>query len=626
MSALAQIPDPIVQAVQDINSESFAKIWITLPISGLTPAAQNQAHRLNALGSSYYFGKVVLRKIRFKEYLHKGWCEIIEQDLIKDVIEIPRDHFKSTIFSEVAPIWWALPFTQEDEDLMSLLGYDSRWIKWMKRAHSQDTRTLLVSANLKNACKLGRRVDKHYKENDFFKKLFPEIIPDGTCNWSIETMTQKRSKRGSAYQGEGTFDYLGVDGALQSRHYDRIIQDDLVGKDALDSPLVMESVIDYHKLLVGGFDSDPTKPDSENDEIVVGNRWSYRDLNYHIRKYEKRFRITNHSALGGCCQEHPIDVPIFPDEFGVNKLNSWKERLGPYLFSCQFLNRPTPPGENKFKQQWLKQYRFKTDHSLIHKKVKFKNNGFRQSLYNATGTFVPQAEYLPPQSSDEPDNIHAVMIEHMVRSDEEIGSVSYPDVYPGSLRRCMVCDPNHNGDEGRCRNAIQVTGVNHNSFVYLLECYAEFSGRYEYVNKIFELAEKWKMRDVWLEIVGAQRWLKFHLETEMSNRRSLGKWTFEIQPLKTDSSKNAKVHRIESLENVFAKGIFWIPAFGANGADKFLAEYTEYPFAPTRDILDVLGYGQELWNIDFMTEKDVNILFQQQREAFNNRPKSATGY
>src|SRR5215472_10976495 len=121
MSALAQIPDPIVQAVQDINSESFAKIWITLPISGLTPAAQNQAHRLNALGSSYYFGKVVLRKIRFKEYLHKGWCEIIEQDLIKDVIEIPRDHFKSTIFSEVAPIWWALPFTQEDEDLMSLL-------------------------------------------------------------------------------------------------------------------------------------------------------------------------------------------------------------------------------------------------------------------------------------------------------------------------------------------------------------------------------------------------------------------------------------------------------------------------------------------------------------------------
>lgn len=626
MSTFSQIPDPIIQEVQEINSTSYANIWINLPIDGLSPAAKNQAHRLNSLGSCYYFGKIVLRKTRFREYLHKEWCELVEQDLIKDVIEIPRDHFKSTIFSEVAPIWWALPFSQEDEDLITLLGYDARWIKWMKRAHDQDTRTLLVSSNLKNACKLGRRVDKHYKENDFFRKLFKEIIPDGTCNWSIETMTQKRTTKGSAYQGEGTFDYLGVDGALQSRHYNRVIQDDLIGKDALDSPLIMESAIDYHKLLVGAFDSDPNNPDNDNDEIVVGNRWSYRDLNYHIRKYEKRFRITNHSALGGCCSKHPIDIPIFPDEFGAKKLSNWKERLGPYLFSCQFLNRPTPPGENKFKQQWLKQFRFKTDHSLIHKKVQFKDNGFRQPLVKGTG-FIPQMEYFYPNSEgDTREDIHAVMIEHMVRSDDDIGGVAYPDIYPGSLRRTMICDPNHAGDEGRCRNALCVTGVNHNSFVYLLEAYAEFSGHYEYVNAIFDKAEKWKMREVYLEIVGAQRWLKFHLETEMQTRRELGKWTFEILPLKTDSSKNAKIHRIESLENVFAKGIFWMPAFGANGADKFLAEYNEYPFCPTRDILDVLGYGQEYWNIEFNTDKDINAMLQQQKNNFMNRPRSATGY
>ena len=624
------LPTPIVQQVQAINSVSYANQWILLPITGLSPKAQNTAHRLNGLGSSYYFGKVILRKTRFKEYLHKEWCELIEQDLLKEVIEIPRDHFKSTIFSELAPMWWALPFTQEDEDLMKMLGYDDRWIKWMKRAHDQDTRTLLVSENLKNACKLGRRIDKHYKENDFFRKLYPEIIPDGTCMWSVETMTQKRTNKGSAFQGEGTFDYLGVDGALQSRHYNRCIQDDLIGKEALNSTLVMESSIEYHKLLVGAFDADPTRPESDNDEIVVGNRWSYRDLNYHIRKHEQRFRITNHSALGGCCSKHPIGQPIFPDEFSANKLNGWKERLGSYLFSCQFLNRPTPPGENKFKTVWLNHYKFKIDHSIVHKKVRFKENGFPEHIneqrhLQRNGSFTPAIQrYVADRDDSTPDDVHSVMIEHLVKTED--GAITYPDLYPGALRRHMICDPNHAGEEGRSRNALCVTGTNYNSNVYLLECYAEFSGHYEYVNKIFTTAEKWKMRDVWLEVVGAQRWLKFYLDTEMANRRSLGKWTFDIQPLKTDSGKNAKIQRIESLENVFAKGIFWIPAHGANGADKFLAEYDEYPFAPTKDILDVLGYGQEMWNIEYMNDKDVNALFQDSKNTFNLRPASSTGY
>jgi len=36
--------------------------------------------------------------------------------------------------------------------------------------------------------------------------------------------------------GEGTYDFLGVGGALQSRHYNGIlIQDDLIGRKAIES-------------------------------------------------------------------------------------------------------------------------------------------------------------------------------------------------------------------------------------------------------------------------------------------------------------------------------------------------------------------------------------------------------
>lgn len=576
--------------IEEIVSISYAQRWQIIPVDGLAPKVQNDAHRLNALGSSYYFGKVVLKKRRFREYLHKEWCELIERDLIKDLIEIPRDHFKSTIFSELAPMWWALPFTVRDEMLMRQLGYGDEWIKWMKRAHSQDTRTLLVSENIKNACKLGRRINWHYKDNKMFKDLFPEIQPDSSCNWSIETMTQKRTQGGGAAQGEGTFDFLGVDGALQSRHYDRVIQDDLVGKKALNSPIEMESTIEYHKLLVGAFDSDPSQPDNENDELIVGNRWSYKDLNYHIRMNEKRFRITNHSAEGGCCDAHPAGQPIFPDEFGPKKLASWRNRLGPYLYSCQFLNRPTPPGKNKFKEEWLNYYKFKK----------------------------PNVQMIGKQR---------VLIEHEVKAGNAEGATVIPDIFPHTLHRVLVADPNHAGNDGRSRHAICVTGVHYPpTRVYLLECYADNSSHYEFVNQIFNLAEKWKMRRVYLETIAAQKWLKFHLETEMPKRRQLGKWTFEIEPLKSSNAKDAKLHRIEGVENLYARGEFWVPRGNIHGSDKFLAEYTEYPFCATMDILDVLGYSAELWDISYLTENDLIAYMSKQKDKFASRTKSSTGY
>jgi hypothetical protein len=241
-------PEPEIKRQQE---------WKIIPVDKMPNEKTKQlAHRLNGLGSMFYFGKVILRKRSFTEHFHKALCDGLEKSHIKDVYEIPRDHFKSTICSEVAPMWWALPFTANDEAVMRSLGYGDEWITWMRRAHNPDTRTLLVSSNITNAAKLGKRINGSYDSNDFFRAIYPEILPDSSCTWSDFTKTHKRTS-GHTPQGEGTYDFLGVNSALQSRHYDRMIQDDLVGKDAYDSPKVMEGVVEYHKLLVGAFDSDP---------------------------------------------------------------------------------------------------------------------------------------------------------------------------------------------------------------------------------------------------------------------------------------------------------------------------------------------------------------------------------
>jgi len=603
-----------VETIQEINASiSYANQWQVIPVSNLTPIAQNRAHRLNSLGSSFYFIKVALKKGRLKEHLHKNICDSIERTHLKEVLEIPRDHFKTTICSEGMPMFWALPFTYEDEKFMRVLGYGDEWIEWMYHIHNPNTRTLTVSENKVNACKIGKKIDSHFKNNRFFTRLFPEIVPDGSCNWSVETMTQKRdASREDFGQGEGTYEYLGVDGALQSRHYNRVIQDDLVGKEALNSEIVMNSTIDYHRLMAGAFDSDPNDPNAENDEIVVGNRWSYKDLNYWIRKNEPSFRFTTHSALGGCCPLHPPGFPIFPEEWSIHKLNKFKERFGTYFFSCQFLNTPTPPGDTKFKVEYLNRFTFKTvvSTNLVQKPI-FDHASYGDSLFQQHGLSATTYN----------NDKRQVAIQHEVKNGQVI-----KDILPIHLQRNMLIDPNHAGEEGRCNHALIVTGFNRAPIrIYLLDLYAKNSSHADLVHKIFEYGEKWKIREPHLETVGAQKWLKYHLEVENKTRKSLGKFHFyEFKEFKKDSSRDAKIHRIESLEPMFQRKEFWMLQ---NGQEQFQQEYLEYPYAPTRDILDVLGYAPSLWNIEKMDDKEVQAFMDKGKRVFRNRSRNAsTGY
>lgn len=550
--------------------------WKLIPLDNLTDVKSIiAAHRLNSLGSLYYFCKVVLRLHRLTNHLHREICEGLEKAYIKDVFEIPRDHFKSTICSEGLPMWWALPFTYEDEDLMRKLGYDDEWIRWMRRAHNQNTRTLIVSEVITNAVKLGSRISQHFENNDFFRGLFPEIIPDSSCVWNANTMTQKRLKTGSPH-GEGTFDVIGVGGALQSRHYDRIVQDDLVGRSAAYSDLMMQDAINYHKLLVGAFDSDPTRPGQSNDELIVGNRWSYRDLNSWVRENEPYFNFVNHSALGGCCVQHPAGQPIFPEEFTLGKLQEFHQRLGIYEFSCQFLNQPVPPGNSFFKLEWLRHF---------------------------TYSFIS------------PTDRRAVIM-HEVEKGESI-----KDLMPGNLSISLILDPNHAGNHGRCRHAITITGLQQSPFrVYLLEVWAKSCGYEEMIAKVYELATKWKLNKIWVETVAAQKYLKFHFEY----RNKVEKRVLRIEPLKSDTSANAKERRIEALEPIFQNKQFWIQR---TGSEDFLLEYLGYPYAKTRDIIDTLGYAPQTWVVQ-PSASELAAFMENHKSKFTsggNRNK-VTGY
>lgn len=586
-------------------SQEIINSWTLLPTTNLANSESKRvAIRLNSMANLFYFARFVLGFNRLQvnpdinKNLHYLMCATVMKDGLKEVIEIPRDHYKSTIYSQARNLWRALPFDDRDEDLMRKLGYGDTFIMWMRRAHDRDVRILIASETQHNAIKLGTKLSIHYESNEIFKWCFPEIIPDSSCTWTNESIHQKRSPKGRQH-GEGTFDLIGVGAALQSRHYDDTVQDDLVGRKALKSEAVMQGTIEYHQLLVGAFDSDPTNGGKDNNEIVVGNRWSFRDLNSHIRENETYFKFITHSALGGCCNLHPYGTPIFPEAFTVEKLARWKERLGPYLFSCQFLNFPINPELCKFERTDLRHFHFEKDYSA--------QTGGVRPFSHLTG---PVREVASTQQ-----RTYRVKIVHDVAE----GMPVKKDVIATTLDRYMIVDPNHSGKKGRCRHAISVTGVNQKTnYIYLLDVWAKASDPATLVDVMFKKAVQWRINTIWLETVGAQKYLKYHLEYfKQVNALTMPEIQhIKIKDLKYDNREDAKKSRIESLEPIFNRGQFWIDS--NNPATRlFLDEYEAYGNTNGLiDILDTLGYGPEVWKFDAVSESELAAVIQQRALNF----------
>lgn len=526
--------------------------------------------RLNSLGSLFFFEKYVLQRDKLSINLHEPILRKLENNIPRFLFEMPRDHLKTTMVTEGRSIWQTLPFNDIDEMMMRELGYGDEWIRWMREAHNPGRRRLIVSETIHNAAKLGIRFDWHFHDNDVFKHCFPEIMPDAQCIWTQESKQIKTPLKGP--NGEGTYDFIGIGAALQSRHYHDIDEDDVVGKDAIEQPTTMEKTHSYHQLLMGAFESI-----SKGQWTVTNNRWAPNDLSGWIRENNKkvpeskRFIIEHHGALGGCCDRHPAGQIIFPEEFSQEDFDEIRETQGMYYFSHQYLNLPVNPEECVFKPEWLRYYR---------------------------------AEKSPIDP-----NKH--WIRHEVRDGEVIA-----DLNPKVLIKSIVVDPNHAEEKGRSRHALVVSGFDpETDRIYLLDVWARSASADELVRNLFRLGRMWGISEYWLEKVAAQQYLRYPIEY----RSKVENFTMRKNDLIGERSPNAKRNRIEGLEPLFRNGQIWV----RHDQNEFLDEYAAYPGAPTLDVLDALAYSPQAWNA-FHARHILDIV-RQHRERHNAR-KGYTGY
>jgi hypothetical protein len=594
-----------------VLTETPVQRWRTIPIDdSMTSAAKRIAIRLNALGSLFYFNKVILGHSRMSPNLHGYMCRELEQDSLRLAMEIPRDMFKTSVASVSAPMWWALPFNDTDEEYMRSMGYGDAWIRWMHRAHYSSTRTLIASEIIDNAIKIGTRISGHYQSNDLFRFIFPEIVPKSSLElsgtgkkkdkWNARSMTHNRVD--GVIHGEGTFDFIGAKGALQSRHYDRQVIDDIVGEKAIKSDLVMEDTIGWIRKLPGAFDTDPLNPGRLADQLFIGNRWSQRDVGAWLRREQPDIKFVTHSALGGCCDIknpdgslfHPRGESIFPEEFPVSKLNELKQIWGSYNFACQYENNPIDAGAVRFKSGWLRRY----------SRVVW-DGGPHVTIANSQ-QIPPNVVQVSRQIEQERAEAAGAMPERLkmaMRHETQSGEV-IEDIRAGDLDRVAILDPTHSEKQsgGRSRNAIVVLGYLNrppaSRRIYLLDCWAGGNSFEEMIEKLVGvrpgsrgLAVRWKVHHIYLEseVAGQQGW-KYYFQERV---RQMGpEASFSIRPLKTDRGANAKHTRIVGMEPIYENGLFWVPR---TGCEQFMEEYEQYPNDRFMDILDVIGYAPQTW-------------------------------
>lgn len=493
--------------------------------------------RVRSLWSPYYLVKVVLGYKELVDHLHFHDTELFIERWVQGArrqwIEWPRGFFKSTTFTIGTGIWIVLPVTDEDSDYaIKVLGIPE--ITWFNRMalHNQDATQLYAYETDANAKKKVGEVRWHFEENGLFRACFPEIAYTGKEEpWNNNAIMIRRSGFAKRSQ-EGSFEAIGAGNALQSRHYDIVWEDDLVGKKAVESELEMEKTIRWHGLLNGAF-VDAAK----QVRFGVSNRWGYNDLNSHIRQTESEFIFYTRKAWE-LDEQTGKDFPIFPERYTIESLLEIKKSMSPYDFSCQYLNSPISPGENE------------VDINVLHK--------------------------------------------YTVAEGGVINCSCGARIHPSSLLRFMHFDPyNAKGANSKSRPAIAVVGTSVCKHIFLLD-YAIKRGTHEEVfTKLFEMNDIWKPILFTYEDVGAQNMAEAYIRkaqqaADFSHRRFP-----RIEPVKT-GNRVKEIRIRDYLIPAFTKHKFSIRPTQVHFSES-LSTFP-YPVPDhDYDLLDCLAQGPARW-------------------------------
>jgi len=282
--------------------------------------------------SLFFFAKGVLGFDWLIPRVHKPLCDMIQdyKNNTRLLVCIPRGWLKTTICSQAYPLWRAI--------------------------NNPSVRVLISQNTFTNAVSKLMVIKQLVEENDLFRALFPEVLPDRSCRWKTDSLCLKNSSPNP----ESTFEAAGTNTQIVSRHYDVIVEDDTVAPDFTDlgeqnlapTKQAVTQAIGYHRLMP------PLLVDPKGGQIiVVGTRWFEKDLLSWVMQNEKNYACYVRSCRENAKGESDEDGELtYPERFDASVLNELCVSLGPYIFSCLYYNKPVRSSDMLFRLEWFSYY------------------------------------------------------------------------------------------------------------------------------------------------------------------------------------------------------------------------------------------------------------------------------
>ena len=286
--------------------------------------------RARAERSLYVFAKGVLGRDRLTPALHRPTCEWLTKiPPYRKLLLMPRDHYKTTIASHVLPMHVHI---QSSESNIYFPGRDGI-----------ELRVLLACETEGRAAKHVRWVETQWESNTILRGLWPHKVWDNpqkeSKKWNERELLLPRAKDFA----DVSLQAIGVGGAITGGHFDVMVKDDLTTIEAANSPIVMQTAIDWH-IASRALMDDPDK----SLEFVVGTKWAVHDLPQHIIDNDPTVEMRKHSIVED-------GKPIMPGVFSMETVERLKKEFG-VLFPLLYMNDSTDPALTDFSPSDLREY------------------------------------------------------------------------------------------------------------------------------------------------------------------------------------------------------------------------------------------------------------------------------
>ena len=227
---------------------------------------------------------------------------------------LPRGHFKTSLFTVAGSVFYLLNNPAE--------------------------RILISSAVLANSKDMVSEIGDVFIRSELFRNLYSEWCPENQkMPDTVWTKAQiELPNRKDFAKMEKSVEAHGADTAVVSRHYTRLMFDDIVAPGNIETPELRKKTLNYFRACLSLKESVDTPID------LVGTRWHDSDL-YSELISNWDIEVVKIPAI--------IDSqPVFPELFSLEALEELKKNQGSYLYSALYMLDPVPEEMQTFKTSW----------------------------------------------------------------------------------------------------------------------------------------------------------------------------------------------------------------------------------------------------------------------------------